>query len=357
MNATTSPIKSQTRDVKPRGRLGFWVRRVLLGSAVIIVVLSVLGAIYEALAANADQRAYPPRGQFVELGGRRIHMLVMGSINAELSPTVILEAGIASFSSNWAWVQDELAASTRVVAYDRAGLGWSDPAPAPQDAQESAEDLHTALQVADIQGPFLVVGHSYGGLVVRAFADLYPDEVVGMVLVDASHPDQWAAAPVPGGSRVAAVGNRIIAYLARLGVVRLFGMNKSYAAGLPDQQAAEMKAILARPQNWLTSADVMAIWDARTRPQINQARDLGGLPLVVLNAPERPGAARVGGYASLLNSQQAELASLSSNNLRLSVEGATHESLVNEREHALVVVDAILKVIEAAQTGDLLAAK
>lgn len=330
------------------------LRRVSLGSVVVIAILSVLGAVYETLTASKDQRAYPPPGQFADLGGRRIHMVVTGPENGE--PTVILEAGIASISSNWAWVQDEIAASTRVVAYDRAGLGWSDPSPAPQDAQASAEDLHAALRVAGIQGPFVVVGHSYGGLVVRAFTDLYPDEVAGMVLVDASHPDQWAAAPVPGGSRVAAIGNRIIGYMARLGVVRLFGLSKSYAAGLPDQQAAEMKAMLARPQGWLTSANTLAIWDARTRPQINQARELEDLPLVVLNAPERPSAASVGGYASLLNSQQAELASLSSNSLRLAVEGATHESLINERRHALAVVGAIIRVIEAARTGDVLAA-
>jgi pimeloyl-ACP methyl ester carboxylesterase len=357
MNTTSSSTMTQSGLVKRRSRLRIWVRCVLVGSVVIIAVLGVLGAIYEVLAARADQRAYPAPGEFVDLGGRRIHMLVTGHDNGEPTPTVILESGIASFSSNWAWVQDTLAASTRVVSYDRAGLGWSDPASEPQDAEDSAKDLHAALQAADIQGPFVVVGHSYGGLVVRAFTDLYPDEVVGMVLVDASHPDQWAAAPVPGGSRAAAVGNRIIGYMARLGVVRLFGMDKTYAAGLPDPQAAEMAANLARPRGWLTSADVLAIWDARTRPQINQARDLDGLPLVVLNAPERPSAASVGGYASLLNSQQAELASLSSNSLRLAVAEATHESLVNEREHALVVVDAILKVIEAAETGNLLAAK
>jgi pimeloyl-ACP methyl ester carboxylesterase len=111
------------------------------------------------------------------------------------------EAGIGSFSSNWAWVQTELAASTRVVAYDRAGLGWSDPAPAPQDAQESARDLHLALQKAGIPGPYVVAGHSYGGLVARAFAGLYPQEVAGMVMVDASHPDQWTTYSSPGGAQ------------------------------------------------------------------------------------------------------------------------------------------------------------
>jgi pimeloyl-ACP methyl ester carboxylesterase len=267
---------------------------------------------------------------------------------------VILEAGIAGFSSNWVWVQNELAASTRVVAYDRAGLGWSDPAPEPQDAGQSAKDLHAALQGADIQGPYVLAGHSYGGLVVRAFTDLYPHEVVGMVLVDASHPDQWAAVPLSGGGHLVAASSRIVGFLARLGVVRLFDMNKAVVAGLPDRQAAEMKAILNQPQCWSTSADTLAIWETRTRPQINGACELGDLPLVVLSAPELPGAASVGGYANVLASQQAELPTLSSNSLRLTVEGATHEGLVAEREHALVVVAALRQVLEAAQTGRLL---
>jgi hypothetical protein len=133
--------------------------------------------------------------------------------------------------------------------------------------------------------------------------------------------------------------------------VRLFDMNKAVVAGLPDRQAAEMRAILARPQSWATSGDTLAIWETRTRPQINGAHELGNLPLVVLSATELPGAASFGGYADALASQQAELPALSSNSLHLTVEGATHEGLVAERENAMVVVEVIRQVLEAAQTG------
>jgi pimeloyl-ACP methyl ester carboxylesterase len=312
--------------------------------------LSFIGVVYEAISEGADRRAYPPAGQMVEVDGRSIHVLVAGSDTGK--PTVILEAGVASFSSNWVRVQDGLAAETQVVSYDRAGLGWSDPAAAPHDAAQSADDLHTALQAAGVGGPYVVVGHSYGGLVVRAFADLYPDQVAGMVLVDASHPDQWAALSIPGGSKLAALGNWIPGVLARLGLVRLLGMNGSLTAGLPERQAAELAAALARPQSWFTSGDIIAIWDARSRPIVNGATDLGDLPLAVISAPERPDAANLAGYAELLNEQQAELAALSSNSLRLVVDGATHESLVNEAEYAQVVADAVLQVLEAAETGE-----
>jgi pimeloyl-ACP methyl ester carboxylesterase len=349
MTTTISPSAAQANASKPGRRARTWLKRGLVGFVATVVALGIAGSAYQAIAARSDLAQYPPPGQFIELDGRRIHLLVKGQETGR--PTVILEAGIGSFSSNWAWVQTELAASTRVVAYDRAGLGWSDPAPEPQDAQQSAADLHAALEEAGISGPYVVAGHSYGGLVVRAFADLYPQDVAGMVLVDASHPDQWAHILESRGGRTVAMGNRITGFLTRLGVVRLFGMNAGSTAGLPDQAAGEMKAFLDRPQAWSTSSGVLSIWEARTRPQINRARPLGDLPLAVLSVTEQAL------YSEVLTELQAELPALSSNSLHRTVEGATHENLVSQREHALIVVDTILQVMDAAQTGTPLTSK
>jgi pimeloyl-ACP methyl ester carboxylesterase len=349
MSTTISPTAARAHPKKTRGGLRIWLKRGLLGFVVTVAGLSGLGAIYQILATRADQRTYLPPGEFVDVDGRRMHLLVMG--NESGKPTILLEAGIGSSSSNWAWVQSELAASTRVVASDRAGLGWSDPAPEPQDAQESARDLHAALEKAGIPGPYVVAGHSYGGLVVRAFADLYPQEVVGMVLVDASHPDQWAHIPASRGGRTVSMGNRVTGFLTRLGIVRLFGMNAGLVAGLPDPQAAELKAFLDRPQAWSTSSGVLSVWDSRTKNQINQASSLGNLPLAVLSVTEQAI------YSEVLTELQAELPALSSNSLHRTVEGATHENLVSQREHALEVVDVILRVLDSAQTGKPLASE
>jgi len=315
----------------------------LIWFLVAIVILSVSGIIYQSIATASDNRRYQPPGQMVDIGGRHLHMVVKGEDNG--CPTVILEQGMGSFSSNWYWVQAELAADTRVVAYDRAGLGWSDPAPETHDAYESAADLHLALEAAELAGPYVVAGHSYGGLVVRAFTDLYPDEVAGIVLVDASHPDQWARIPASRNGRTIAMANRVLSWLACLGLVRLFDLEGNVRQGLPERPAAEMKAILAQPRSWLTSSRTLAIWNGRTRPRINQARNLNGLPLVVLSVTEQ---AR---YGEILTGLQAELPVLSTNSLHHTVEGATHESLVAEREHALVVVEAVRRVLEAAQTS------
>jgi pimeloyl-ACP methyl ester carboxylesterase len=330
-----------------RDRSFIWLKRALVGIAVALLMLGGSGAIYQAIAAAVDRRHYPPPGQLVAINGRNLHMVVMGKESDR--PTVILDGGMAGFSSNFFWVQSELARTTQVVAYDRAGLGWSDPAPEPQDAYQAAEDLHAALAAAGINAPYVVAGHSYGGLVVRAFTDLYPDDVVGMVLIDASHPDQWAHIPASRDGKLNGHGNNFTAFLARFGVVRLFQPGRAVYAGLPERPAAEMRAILAQPQSWSTGGEVLLLWNERTRPQINQARNLGDLPLAVLSVTEQTL------YADILTSLQAELVTLSSNSFHYTEVGATHESLVAEQDHALVVAETILRVLEAAESSRLLA--
>jgi pimeloyl-ACP methyl ester carboxylesterase len=322
-------------------------KTMLLWLIAIFIVLAVSGSIYQAIITTQDKQNYPPPGQMVTVGDRRLHLRVTGEVIEY--PTVILEAGMASFSSNWYWVQTELSAITRVVSYDRAGLGWSDPAPEVFDAYKSARDLHTALANAGIAAPYVVAGHSYGGLVVRAFTDLYPDEVVGMVLVDGSHPDQWAHMPASRNGRVNATTTKITSWLARFGVVRLFDLSASVIAGLPEQPTAEMRAILNQPQSWATGAATLAIWPERTTPLIHQAHSLGDLPLSVLGVTEQPF------YSEVLTSLQAELPALSTNSIRTVVEGATHENLIAKRENALIVVTAVHQVLESAQTSQPLA--
>lgn len=322
-------------------------KRMLLWSAAALVVLAMAGRIYQAVATVIDRRKYPPPGQMIDVGGRRLHLQVSGENSG--GPTVILEAGMASFSSNWVWVQEELSTVTRVVSYDRAGLGWSDPPSEAQDAYESAADLHLALQNAGISGPYVLAGHSYGGLVVRAFTDLYQDEVVGMVLVDGSHPDQWAHIPASRNGKLNATMNRITGWLGRIGIVRLFNLERSVTEGLPEQQAAEMKAILSQPRSWAMSAGTLSAWPDRTTPRINAAAPLGDLPLIILGVTEQAF------YGEVLTDLQAELPSLSSNSRLQIVEGATHEGLIGRKPYAAIVSAAIWQVLEAVQSGRTLA--
>lgn len=313
---------------------------------VVALLLGFLGlaGVYHAYATRRDRQRFPPPGRLVDVGGFRLHLVAQG--DAAAKPTVILDAGMVSFSSNWAWVQPEVAKVTQVIAYDRPGLGWSDPGPEPRDAHSTARELHAAFEKASISGPYVVVGHSYGGLTMRAFADLYPDEVAGLVLVDASHPDQWAHIPASkGGGRIAGA-QRVMSGIGYLGLFRLLSQEaETLARGLPPQQQAEIKAFCMLPGSLQTGSKALAVWDSQTRPQINSAAGYGSKPLVVLSVTEQAA------YAEVLTRLQRELPSLSSNSKHVTVEGATHESLVSNATFARQVTDAILQVVSAVRTG------
>lgn len=307
---------------------------------VIIIGAAAIGFVYQTIASQRDQRRFPPPGQLVDVGGYRLHLNVMG----EGSPTVILEAGMASFSANWAWVQPEVARFSQVVAVDRAGLGWSDPGPKPRGAGQNARELHTALEKLGIAGPYVLVGHSYGGLAIRAFAALYPGEVAGMVLVDGSHPDQWLRFGM--ASKILGVGSKVSSFLAYFGLFRVFsGEYQLLAGGLPPQQYAEMLAMAASPRTLSTVSAVAFAWDSVTRALVNSADGLGDLPLIVLSVTEQP---RMG---EKLTELQAELPSLSTNSEHITIQGASHEGLVSQEKYARVVTESILRVVQASREG------
>lgn len=306
----------------------------------IVIGTAAAGFVYQTIATQRDKRRFPPPGQLVDIGGRRLHLNIMGEDKGAL--TVILEAGMVSFSSNWAWVQPEVAKVARVVAVDRAGLGWSDPGPKLRDAGQSARELHVALEKLGISGPYVLAGHSYGGLAIRAFAALYRDEVVGMVLVDGSHPDQWVRMGV--SSKVIATSNRVAGLLARFGLFRIFkGEYRLLANGLPPQQYDELMALASTPHALASAGDSLMVWDSISRTLVNDTGSLGDLPLIALSVTDQP---RMG---AKLTELQAELPSLSSNSEHITVQGAYHEGLVAQEKHARVVTDAILGVVEAAR--------
>ena len=207
--------------------------------------MGLTAAVQQALTVR-DRRRFPPPGLLVNVDGHPIHLQVRGPDSG--GPTVVLEAGMGSFSPNWHWVQDELAPIVRSVAYDRAGLGWSRPSRRQRDAQTIAMELRDALREAGIEPPYVLAGHSFGGLPVRAFADLYPKLITGLVLVDASHPDQWVRWPTPHADRILEVSQRILGWLGWFGLLRVLNLSRGISAGLPARQAAELRAGAALPR-------------------------------------------------------------------------------------------------------------
>jgi pimeloyl-ACP methyl ester carboxylesterase len=170
----------------------------------------------------------PPPGRLVDVGGFRLHIRCEGGG----SPCVVFDAALGGSSVSWSLVQPAVAKITSTCTYDRAGLGWSDAGPRPRTAGRSAEELHTLLARAGVAPPFVLVGHSFGGLVARVFAHRYRSEVAGLVLVDPAHPEDWVA-PAPKEQLKIDRGLRLCrqgATAARFGVGRVVGALTSFGA-------------------------------------------------------------------------------------------------------------------------------
>jgi pimeloyl-ACP methyl ester carboxylesterase len=179
---------------------------------------AVLGLVYQVLGTRRDSKLHPPPGKLVDLGTHRLHLLESG----RGGPTVVLEAGLMSTMLSWSKLHRSLAASFRVVSYDRAGLGWSDLGPMPRTADRIVDELHTLLQRAAIPPPYVLVGHSFGGLTMPLFAARFPGEVAGMVLVDPVAPAEWNP-PSEHDLKLTRIGARVCrraAVLARFGLIR-----------------------------------------------------------------------------------------------------------------------------------------
>lgn len=318
-----------------------WIRKMrehgFFLTGMLAVVMAGLGAVYETFSAKRDKRNNPPPGRMVDVNGHLLHLQAMG----KGSPTVILETGLGGMSAAWGWVQPEVAKFTRVASYDRAGLGWSEADGASPDALHIARQLHTLLVNAGIEGPYVLVGHSMGGLFVRVYADQYPAEVAGMVLIDASHPDQYLRSQaikkhMNKGFRLL----KISQILSHLGLLRVYNHYSTQAEGLPPQQRAVAEVFLASASHITTAREELAAWDV-TAEQVRHTKNLGNRPLVVLSADKGslPG-------AHLL---QEGLAQLSANSVHRVVNGADHVTIVSHREHALAVVEGIRQVVEAVR--------
>jgi pimeloyl-ACP methyl ester carboxylesterase len=342
-----------------------WLSRLVVGSVGIILFLPMCGLIYQGAATALDKRRHAPPGRLVDIGGRRLHLYCAGTG----SPVVVAEAGNLSFSMQWAWVQPTVASFTRVCSYDRAGYGWSDPAPWPPTAGRQAEDLFNLLTVAGERSAFVLVGHSYGAYVVRAFARSHADSVTGVVLVDPAHPSQHdtnrcdpGCLPAPLLADLARI-HRVMPLLARFGVLRALRSGPldlfSVVKGLPAELRPSILAALSTTRHWTTGAAEFHHYD-ESAADARALPSLGSKPLAVVVAdstwveqkdgyklPRGVDGRALDQVVLALNRDQA---GLSTDSNLLVVRGATHVSLVTHREYASQVSDAIYDIVQKVRS-------
>jgi pimeloyl-ACP methyl ester carboxylesterase len=323
-----------------------FLKRMLIWGLVSIFVLTTAGMLYQTASAEADRRKFPAPGHLIDVGGFKMHIHCTG----EDSPTVILETLAGGTSSYWGRVQPEVAKTTRVCAYDRAGRGWSEPDLEPNTLARTVRNLRILLTQANVEGPYVLVGHSIGGIYVRQFAAQYPQDVVGMVLVDAAHPDQYERYPemLEMNESYLQVSSLFPA-LARFGVFRLYfalGGEIDFAE-MQEPQKSEIKSMWSSSE-YFASQHAEAIAASEIYGSGQDLGRLGDLPLLVISAGQN----NPNGWPEL----QSDLALLSDNSIHLQLQTATHVSLAFHPEDSHQVSLGILNILKAIRTGERLEA-
>ncbi len=231
------------------------IRRGLLVATVILVFLALAGATYQGVATALERRQFGHPGRLVDVGGHQLHVYCLG----KGLPTVVLEAPATGMSAAWGWVQPEIARTTRVCSYDRAGLGWSEAGDRPYQPSAVAGELRELLRGAGESGPYVVVGHGLGAAFAVLFAAQFGSDVAGLVLIDPPSPD-------PSGARNQTMRlAQASPWLARTGLLRATRMTSSSAAGLPEVSAGAVRAFLYRPDHLTRAATELSRWDEAVR--------------------------------------------------------------------------------------------
>lgn len=331
-NSTSSPAR---RVLRVLGRVFRWV-------AVLLLVALAGTFVAARVLHRRDAERWKAPGQLVALdGGRRLHLYCMG----QGTPTVILEAGLGDFGwSAWGRVQPQMATQTRTCSYDRAGTGWSDPPAGAPTADAIVRDLRAMLAASGEPGPYVLVGHSLGGPIIRLFAHRHPAEVAGLVLVDGSHEDQierLKGMPDPG------------ALLAVVPALHFLGIDR-VAASLGGKDTLDaMRAALQTTDKAM--ANTIAI--GRTLPAFmaevkRESGSHGDLPITALTAGRMPvpglSADQVAAVQKEWAAMHQELVARTTRGRWILAEQSTHYIQVDQPD---LVIGAVREMVDLVRNG------
>lgn len=328
-----------------------------------LLSLALAGRAYQSVGTSHDLAKHPAPGKLFDLGTHRLHLFTLG----EGSPTVLFESGLMSTLLSWRDAQPEIARSTRAVCYDRAGLGWSDLGPMPRDASRIVSELHDLLALAAIPPPYVLVGHSFGGLTTRLFAGRFPDEVIGLVLIDPVAPREWHPPSdhnqkrIRTGARILRRASslcrwgvlRFVSWMLRSGVkplaeplVRLMSRGAPKGDGtsksplfwnLPPSERDMAPMFWVQPKFTATIASQLENLPMSAAQVFENSQSFEDKPLLVISAADTPASRR---------EEHAALAALSSVGKHVTAERSGHWVMVDQPE---IVREAISEVLESAR--------
>lgn len=319
---------------------------IILGITLIFILLcgvAIFGAGQSAKAQLAAQ--YPAPGEFVDIGGYKLHLNCMG----EGSPTVIMDAGNNDFSVTWAKVQPGISQFTKVCSYDRAGFGWSDSSPYPRTSSVMVNELHTLLANAELEPPFVLVGHSFGGVNMRLYAHQYPSETAGLVLLDSSHEEQDLRIEVLADAVPEFVNQ--FQFLAQISSLGLLAMSPKDIPdrGLTGEALDQFRAMLSTTGYFETAvSETASISDSFAEVRAANITSLGDIPLIVITrglSDPIPGASDTDNqaYEEIWQTMQAELAALSTNSKQIIAQESDHYIQLRQPQ---LVVDAVQEIVQ-----------
>jgi pimeloyl-ACP methyl ester carboxylesterase len=327
-----------------------WTKRIGLGLICLIAVLLLSGAAYQFISTKIDEGAYPPPGKLVDIGGYRLHINCSG----EGGPTVVFDAGMGCNSLDWALVQPEVAKFTRVCSYDRAGNGWSDESPLERTSQNIVDELHDLLKNSGEKGPYILVGHSFGGPNVRLYASKYPEEVFGMVLVDSSHEDQLQEMPDWPQSFLQRllIHPDVAPFLTSIGLTRLFihlpqsrDAVKMFSPNIQETYLSTMSTT----KNIRTFTQEFEKFEQSLKQLKNAGGLLGDKPLIVITAGKSLTSEETGypkdftdKLATVWETLQKDLVTKSTKGQRIIAEHSGH---MITREQPEIIIEAIREVV------------
>lgn len=335
---------------KPSTNTGLkWAKRIFVGFFSLILLLIIMGAIYQTGATWLDESDYPPPGKLYDIGGYKLHAKVTG----QGTVTVVMDAGLMNTHLTWVTVESQIAKFAQVLTYDRAGYAWSDAGPEPRSSAQIALELHNLLAAADIQPPYVLVGHSMGGINVRTFASQYPQEVAGMVLIDSSHEDQINRIPDEASQMLTI---NILAAMAPVGLARLLLPGLMF-----DNLKDPVEVIALRPsvaakslstKHIFTMRDEYSAFEQRLGDLPSVPPSFGDKPLIVITHDTQTTQTKdmsnaeyteIIAWNRIWDELQAELAATSSKSKLVIAKGSEHMVHVDRPD---LVIDAIQLVVE-----------